>query len=529
MHTRTHTRTRALTYTRTYIHTHTHARWHAHTHYTNTHAQTHTPEWPASQSAGNCLVVICPAGNYLVVVFPAGNCLVVVCPAANCLVVICPAGNCGGDLSSGELSGGDLSSGELSGGGLSSGELSGGGLSSGELSSGELFGARLCLTPVNVSQCDRLSGRPSHILHDSTARHAPFCCGDRGNLARWRRHWGRSWSEETHGGAAKGSPIHLCSLGGQRQWTAVLSSLRRGQSSSSMLTGWTASWTSVLSLIPRREGQSRSISFHWLGSSSEQPFDSTLPGAVPFISAHWIDSVGKQPFEFNSTLRRAVLFISAHYVGSSSEQPFEFNSTPRRAVPFTCAHWVDSVNKQPFEFETTPRRAVPFISACWVGSVSDTSEQPFAFNSTPTSREHASPWIRQREWAGCCWRCQSEECQSASVWMNQTGSAPSLDLQCKASKWYTVLPAILVPEVGPAPYVTWICGVEKNKIRMFYTCMLGQIGPELGHPASGQLWKWWRLFRRKADNLFAVKTKISWFAIDVWMRVVFWLLFSWPW
>ena len=92
----------------------------------------------------------------------------------------------------GELSGGDLSSGELSGCDLSSGELSGGGLSSGELFGGELFGARLCLTPVNVSQCDRLSGRPSHILHDSTARHAPFCCGDRGNLARWRRHWGRS-------------------------------------------------------------------------------------------------------------------------------------------------------------------------------------------------------------------------------------------------------------------------------------------------------------------------------------------------
>ena len=95
----------------------------------------------------------------------------------------------GGDLSSGELSGGDLSSGELSGGDLSIGDLSGGDLSSGELSggdlfSGELFGgelssgelsggdlcARLCLTPVSVI---RLSWRPNHILHDSTARHAP--------------------------------------------------------------------------------------------------------------------------------------------------------------------------------------------------------------------------------------------------------------------------------------------------------------------------------------------------------------------
>ena len=71
--------------------------------------------------------------------------------------------------------------------------------------------------------------------------------------------------------------------------------------------------------------------------------------------------------------------------------------------------------------------------------------------------------------------------------MTQTGSVPSVDLQYKASKWYTVLPAILVPEVGPAPYLTWICGVGRNKKSMFYTCMLGQLCPELGHPASGHL------------------------------------------
>ena len=232
--------------------------------------------------------------------------------------------------------------------------------------------------------------------------------------------------------------------------------LSEGQSRSSLLlTTCAAVVNSRLSLTPLREGQSRS----------------------PVLTG-WTASI-------NSRLRLL-------REGQS-----------RSSV---LAEWAASVTPVNSRLNFRPLREGQ--SRCWAGSVSDAGEQPF--NSTPMSREHASPWIRQREWAGCCWRCQSEECQSASVWMNQTGSVPSLDLQYKASKWYTILPAILVPEVGPAPYVTWICGVEKNKICMFYTCMLGQWSRAAWSSCiRPTVWKWWRLFRRKADNLFAVKTNTN--------------------